>query len=99
MRWQVIQLSVWKRRYGVVVAAVTCQHELRGSVHRLPLRPLLATGLQILQDIDIWCKVDHVLLPAAIRHLDQRVQAADGRAEEVSCRSISKEEEEEEENI
>lgn len=44
----------------------------------------LSRSAQILQNVDVRCKVDHVLLPAAVRHLDQRVQAADGGAEDVT---------------
>lgn len=44
----------------------------------------LSYSAQILQNVDVWCKVDHVLFPAAVRHLDQGVQAADGGAEDVT---------------
>lgn len=86
-----------KREDGVVVVVVTSHHELNGPVHRLLLRPPLAAGLQVLQDVDVWCKVDHVLLTTTIRHLHQRVQATDGRAKEISWSSTTKEEEQEEE--
>lgn len=43
----------------------------------------LPCSVQILEDVDVWSKVDHVLFTAAVRHLDERVKAADGRAEDV----------------
>lgn len=62
---------------------VTCHHEARGSVRGLLV--VLARGQEILENVDVWRKVDHVLLSAAVRHLDQRVQAADGRTQDVAC--------------
>lgn len=60
----------------------TCHHVRCGSVCGVLV--ILACSAQILENVDVWRKVDHVLFPAAIRHLDQRVQAADGRAEDVT---------------
>lgn len=96
MRWQCINRR--RRKDGVAVVVVTSHHELSGPVNSLLLLPLLAAGLQVLQDVDVGCKVDHVLLATAIRHLDQRVQATDGWAQEISWRSTTKEEEEEKED-
>lgn len=63
-------------------SGVTCGHERGGSVRGVPRR--LSRRAQIPQDVDVGGEVDHVLLPAAVRHLDEVIQAADGRAEEVT---------------
>lgn len=60
----------------------TFHHVVFGPVLGVPVR--LSGSVQVLEDVDVWCKVDHVLFTAAIRHLDQRVQATDGRAEDVA---------------
>lgn len=48
---------------------------------------------QILDDIYVGSKVDHVLLPATRRHLDEGLQALDGRSKDVTF-STKKENEE-----
>ena len=60
----------------------TFHHVVYGPVHSVLVG--LTRGVQVLEDVDVWSKVDHVLLTAAGGQLDQGVQAADGRAEDVA---------------
>lgn len=60
----------------------TCGHVRDGSGCGLGIRR--PRGVQVPQHVDVRGKVDHVLLPAAVRHSDQTLQAIDGWTENVA---------------
>ena len=62
--------------------ALTLLHEANGL--GLDGRALLVGLLQVLHDVDVGGKVQHVLLAAAVGHPQQVLQAADGRAHDVT---------------
>ena len=41
--------------------------------------------VQVLENINVRSKVDHVLLPTALRQLHQRVQVMEGQGQEITC--------------
>lgn len=69
----------WEKKYR---RRKTCGHVGDGSGCGLGIRR--PRGVQVPQHVDVRGKVDHVLLPAAVRHSDQTLQAVDGWTENVA---------------
>lgn len=69
-----------------VTWCMTCCSTLHHVVYGLVcgFLAILSCGVQILENVDVWCKVNHVLFPTAIRHLDQWVQTTDGWTEDIT---------------
>ena len=54
----------------------TCYHV--GGRLLSQFRRQLVGGVEVIPHVDVWRKVEHVLLAAAVRHPQERVQVRDG---------------------
>ena len=55
----------------------------------------LVCGLEVADDVNIGCKVDHVLLPTTIGHLNEGLQTCDGGTKNVTYTTDERERERE----
>ncbi len=62
-------------------------HHVAHSFVAGPFIGLLGAS-HVLENINIWSKMDHVLLSTTVRHLNERVQIANGRAQNVTFREM-----------